>query len=543
MPLPEGVHPLAVNRGSRVWALGFRLWALGSRRGARTLRKGHRFALLAIFLLLVVPGGVGSKAQAPRDVTDANLTAASGSRTVRLGSASGASRPSTVPLEVYVARVLAGEAEPRAAEGAQRALAIAVRTFALVNAGRHAREGFDLCDSTHCQVPRAASATTRRAALATAGQILTRDGKPAEVFYSASCGGHSESADQVWPGADYPYMPAAPDEVHAEDVPWTLVLSLQEIQRSLASAGFAGELTAVSVEDRNISGRATRLRLTGLRPGVIAGDRFRGALGAIRVRSTAFTIELAGNAVRFTGRGFGHGVGMCVIGAGRRASRGDSVEAILKKYFPGLEVTRLGGAPTEALSSSGPAIAVTPTVAAAEPTRAGAGGIVVEAGKTSGIAAPELMRLVTQTHDDLAKLLGTSVAPLTVRVHESLESFRAATARPWWVSSVAKDTSIDLVPAALLAQRDGIDVTLRTAVAEVLVSATLRGRPSWVRVGAARYFGHQSAATNVTPPASCPSDAELDLAISAAAQRDAEARAEACFAREYARTGDWRAVR
>ena len=517
MSLPEGVHALAVAR--------------------------HRSAILAIGVLLAGSGGLGSRAQAPREVTEADLAAASGSRTVRLGSASGASRPSAVPLELYVARVLAGEAEPRAADGAQRALAIAVRTFALVNAGRHAREGFDLCDSTHCQVPRTATAATRRAALATAGQILTRDGKPAEVFYSASCGGHSESADQVWPGADYPYMPAAPDEVHAEDVPWTLVLTLQEIQRTLKASGFEGQLTAVSVDDRNISGRATRLRLTGLRPEAIAGDRFRGAIGAARVRSTAFTLELTGNAVRFTGRGYGHGVGMCVIGAGRRASRGDSVEAILTKYFPGLDVTRLGGTPTVASSPRGPAIAAASAVGAAEPTRASGGGIVVEAGRTSGIAAPELMRLVTQTHDELAKLLGASVAPLTVRVHESLESFRAATARPWWVSSAANDTSIDLVPAALLAQRDGVDVTLRTAVAEVLVSPALRGRPSWVRVGAARYFGHRGDVPKTAPPASCPADAELDLAISAAAQRDAEARAEACFAREYARTGDWRAVR
>jgi hypothetical protein len=336
-------------------------------------------------------------------------------------------------------------------------------------------------------------------------------------------------------------MPAAPDEVHAEDMPWTLVLTLLEIQRSLASVGFEGDLTAIQVDDRNISGRATRLRLTGLRPGVIAGDRFRGTLGATRVRSTAFTIEQTGNAVRFTGRGYGHGVGMCVIGAGRRASRGDSVEAILTKYFPGLDVTRLSGPPGGVSSSAGPAATA---ASAFEPTRASRGGIAVEAGRASGIAAPELMRLVTQTHDELAKVLGTSVAPLTVRVHESLESFRAATARPWWVSSVANDTSIDLVPATLLAQRDGVDVALRIAVAEVLVSAVLRGRPSWVRIGAARYFGRQTGAIPETgPPTRCPSDAELDLAISAAAQRDAEARAESCFAREYARTGDWRAVR
>ena len=160
-----------------------------------------------------------------------------------------------------------------------------------------------------------------------------------------------------------------------------------------------------------------------------------------------------------------------------------------------------------------------------------------------------MIRLTQRTHDDLAALLGTSIAPLTVRVHESLESFRLATGRPWWVSSVADGTSIDLVPAALLAQRDGFDAALRIAVAELLVADGLKGRPAWVRVGAARYFAHTvaGAASNGTLRTGgrdrCPADAELTLAISAPAQRDAEARAEACFAREYARTKDWRAVR
>ena len=157
----------------------------------------------------------------------------------------------------------------------------------------------------------------------------------------------------------------------------------------------------------------------------------------------------------------------------------------------------------------------------------------------------EVARLAARAHDDLANVLSTSVAPLTIRMHESLESFRLATGRPWWVSSVSEGTSIDLVPAALLAQRDGFEAALRIAVAELLVSEALRGRPLWIRIGAARYFGRgmtgpgQSAGSRPR----CPSDAELTLAISAPAQRDAEARAEACFAREYARTRDWRGVR
>jgi len=485
-----------------------------------------------------------------QDVTDAELEAASGGRTVRVGPAAGRGRVADVPLEVYVARVLAGEAEPRAAEAAFQSLAVAIRTFALANAGRHARDGFDLCDGTHCQVPRAADAITRRAALVTAGQVLTWNGAPAEVFYSASCGGRSESPAEVWPGADYPYMRSAPDDVHEDDPPWTVDLGLQDVQRALAGAGFQGRLREVDVDDRSPSGRATRLRVAGLQPAVIAGEQFRAAIGTLKLRSTAFSIERRGTTLRFTGRGYGHGVGMCVIGAGRRAARGESVRAILAQYYPGLELTRLGGAVDTA---SVPAAAPRAAPLAASPprpslpvtARSPRGGIVVEVPRSSAVTDVEVARLAARAHDDLANVLGTSVAPLTIRMHESLESFRLATGRPWWVSTVSEGTSIDLVPAALLAQRDGFEAALRIAVAELLVAEALRGRPLWIRIGAARYFGRSAPGPGqpAGPRPRCPSDAELTLAISAPAQRDAEARAEACFAREYARTRDWRAVR
>ena len=503
------------------------------------------FVCFVSFVPFVVPRLSGQQ-----DISDAQLQAASGGRTVRLGPAAGAGPVADVPLEVYVARVLAGEAEPKAPDGENQALAIAIRTYALVNAGRHARDGFDVCDSTHCQVPRAANALTRAAALATAGQVLTWNGAPAEVFYSASCGGRSENPGQVWPGADYPYMRSLPDDVHDEDVPWTFELTLPDAERILRGQGFEGRLRDVEVEDRNASGRASRLRLSGMQPGVIAGDQFRMAVGPARLRSTAFSIDQRGSTLRFTGRGYGHGVGMCVIGAGRRAVRGEGVRAILAHYYPGLEITQLQlvSSPVgRALSGSpgGPGKA-RPTVADAASTLRG--GIVALVPPSSTIAHSDVIRLTQRTHDDLAAVLGTSIAPLTVRVHETLESFRLATGRPWWVSSVSEGTSIDLVPAALLAQRGGFDAALRIAVAELLVADGLKGRPAWVRVGAARYFAHAVAGAAANSRLGtggrdrCPVDAELALAISAPAQRDAEARAEACFAREYARTKDWRAV-
>jgi SpoIID/LytB domain protein len=483
------------------------------------------------------------------DVAETDLAAASAGRTIRLGSvADGHVTP--VPLEVYVARVLAGEADPKAGDAAQQALAIAVRTYTLKNVDRHARDGYDLCDSTHCQVPRPSTPTSRRAAMATVGQVLTWHGEIAEVFYSASCGGRSERAADVWPGANYPYLLSRPDDVCDDDPEWTVDLSIAEVRRVLTGVGFEGDrLRDIRVDARTSSGRVAKLRLSGLQPDVIAGDQFRMAVGATKLRSTAFTVEKHGDQLRFTGRGFGHGVGMCVIGAGRRALRGESAAAILAQYYPGLQLTSLAAisSPSETLSSAASppprAIARAPAVAPAATVVPRDSGVRVTVPRSSPIVASSLERMAVTAHEELARSLGTTVLPITVRLHETLDSFRLATNRSWWVSEVAEGTAIDLAPVTVLAQRGGIEATVRTAVAELLVAGPLAGRPAWVRVGAARYFSDAPAGQPASSRTRCPSDAELLLAVSAPAQRDAELRAEACFARELAKTGDWRLVR
>lgn len=296
-------------------------------------------AVLAVLALVVVCPRVTGQAQT--DVTDADLAAVS-TRTVAVG-VTGGGKIGDVPLEVYVARVLAGEGEPNAPDATQQALAIAVRTYAVFNAGRHKREGFDLCDSTHCQVPRTANANSRRAALATAGRILTYNGAPAEIFYSASCGGRSETASAAWPttGVTRPYLRSVKDNVHDDDVPWTLDRSLPALQADLERNGFSGTLKNVEIKSRTKSDRAAVLKLSGMRPDRIAGDQFRAAIGTTVLRSTMFSLKKDHGTIRFTGRGYGHGVGMCVIGAGRRARRGETTAEILKAYYPGLKIEQL----------------------------------------------------------------------------------------------------------------------------------------------------------------------------------------------------------
>ena len=294
--------------------------------------------LAALACVVVCPRLVG---QAQTDVTDAELVAVS-RRAVALGAAGGG-KIGDMPLEVYVARVLAGEGEPNAPEATQQALAIAIRTYAVFNAGRHKREGFDLCDSTHCQVPRSGNANSRRAALATAGRFLSYKGAPAEIFYSASCGGRSETASAAWPktGITRPYLRSVKDNVHDDDVPWTLEKSMSALQADLERNGFSGTLKNVEIKSRTKSDRAAILKLSGMHPDQIAGDQFRAAIGTTVLRSTAFSLKKEHDTVRFTGRGYGHGVGMCVIGAGRRARRGETVHEILKAYYPGLKIEQL----------------------------------------------------------------------------------------------------------------------------------------------------------------------------------------------------------
>jgi len=519
------------------------------------------------------------RASSQSDVTDADLERANNGRTIAIGTLTVERVITRLSLEMYVARVLAGEAEQNAPDGELEALAIAIRTYATFNAGRHGRDGFDLCDTTHCQVMRTASAATRRAALATAGQVLTWRGAPAEIFYSANCGGRSESASAVWPGADLPYLKAVKDDVHADDVPWRYELALSDLQMVLARKGFAGHrLKDVRVVSHTESGRVASLRVTGLEPDVIAGDQFRLLVGPRDLKSTAFAVERHGDRLEFTGRGYGHGVGMCVVGAGRRARRGESVREILAQYYPGLALTSLDSLPprfrTEPLPTSAPGEtrlgrpdppALTPRVPGSRPPDPGtsvstpaanAGPLAVAAPSAptlpslvtirgAGIAALDLQQTAVRAQAAIARVLKVSVSPIVIDVHDTVESFRQATGKPWWVSASVSGQTVDLAPPTLLVQGDGVEATLRNAIAQAVVASEFTGRPEWMRVGAGRYFSRLSpiALPDRKAKLKCPADAELTLAISAAAQRDAESRAEACFARALAAAGDWRLVR
>jgi SpoIID/LytB domain protein len=489
-----------------------------------------------------------------------------------------------IPVEAYVARVLAGEAVRNSEPAALEALAITVRTFAAANRGRHRADGFDLCDQTHCQVLRTATPATERAANATAGRLLVRDGAAALVYYSASCGGHTAMPSEVWPGHDDPsYLPSRRDDA-CEGAPlWTAELHESDVGRALRAAGFRGTLRDVRVAARDGSGRVARLHLDGLTPDHISGQDLRVAVGRTlgwqHVKSAVFELQRRGDTYRFSGRGSGHGVGLCVIGSAKLAERGVSVEAILARYFPGLEVSaavaanRVRPSPDApgGRSTSDPAAVAAPPAGAPAPARAPSRAptshpVATNAVATavdSGIALTlpdddegERAAIEKQTlkaRDDLARALGVAApARVTLRFHPTTDAYEQATGRAWFTSASIVNGDLHLLPLATLRDRGVLERTIRHELVHLMTDGVLATRRQWVREGAAIYFAgdpplagqpQQRPAFTAPPKASCPTDTELLQPVSVGALANAYARARACFTKQIQSGKVWRDVR
>jgi len=226
-----------------------------------------------------------------------------------------------------------------------------------------------------------------------------------------------------------------------------------------------------------------------------------------------------------------------VIGAGTRAAQGTSADEILRFYFPGLTVGQVG----------------TPAPAAARKTDAPRSTPARGDGADVRLALPggeeghreSLVALIRSARDAVARMTGARApASLRVTVHPTVESFGRATGQPWWVSGATDGSAIDLLPVTILERRGQLERTVRHEVAHAIVDGALADRPMWVREGAAIYFADPPPSGAPVPSrVSCPSDAEMLRPVSAGAQREAYARAQACFARQVAQGRRWTDVR
>ncbi|MBK7535654.1 MAG: SpoIID/LytB domain-containing protein [Myxococcales bacterium] len=277
-----------------------------------------------------------------------------------------------VPSEIF----------PESPDAALEAQAIAARTELLQKIGRrNLTDPFLLCSTQQCQVYAGAGQEhprTSRAVAATRGLVLLRDGGGlVDVRYSASCGGHSEHNEHVWGGepdpslrghADAPkarqsrmdeaavadFLQHPPDDAWcarakggASRFRWTQTVSAEELTRRVAAAHpQVGRVLALTPSDRGASGRARQLTIRGDRGSAeVTGELvIRRLLGGLK--SSLFTVEVQGPrkapaAFVFHGGGFGHGVGMCQMGAIGMAEAGKHRGQILSHYFLGTKVHKL----------------------------------------------------------------------------------------------------------------------------------------------------------------------------------------------------------
>lgn len=302
-----------------------------------------------------------------------------------------------IDIESYLRSVISSEMNPKAPEEFLKAHAVISRSWALAQItdmphtrasrpsvtdseirrwyDREAHTLFDLCADDHCQryqgIPAEAYGNAARGAEATRGEVLTFGGRLCDARFSKCCGGMTELFSTCWQDTDLPYLQAVPDPYCESPSPsllsrvlndydrftphlyrWEVSYTageLERIVRGRTGIDF-GPITALTPLHRGPSGRIDRLEIRGLRRTMIIGKELeiRKALSESHLYSSAFTAEgleadSRGVPSRWIlkGSGWGHGVGLCQIGAAVMADRGFSYRDILAHYFPGAEITTI----------------------------------------------------------------------------------------------------------------------------------------------------------------------------------------------------------
>jgi SpoIID/LytB domain protein len=262
---------------------------------------------------------------------------------------------------------------------------------------REDHDVYDVCADDHCQryqgITKIISAQAGDAILETRGMVITSGEKICDARYSKACGGLTENFETAWDDIHVAYLASISDSpvyhhpisneeeaarwilsepvayCNTEDTRilekilpdfdretkdffrWIVQYPREELEEILREkSGFdLGTLQAIVPLQRGPSGRISRLKLVGSRKSIIVGKELeiRRWLSRSHLYSSAFVVKahhnVNGEVERFVfhGAGWGHGVGLCQIGAAVMASKGFSAKEILGHYFPGTELRRL----------------------------------------------------------------------------------------------------------------------------------------------------------------------------------------------------------
>lgn len=484
-----------------------------------------------------------------------------------------------LPLEDYVFGVLAAEGSVETEVESLKSLAVAARTYAVHNLRRHARDRFDLCDTTHCQrfVPvRDESARpdfyalARRAVRETAGEVL-RDssGHVAESYFSAACGGRTADVSKLWGVSNAPaHLRGVGDESCAGAIEaWTDVVPAARLLKALQAderSDVGARLDGVRVVRRDQTGRAEWIELAGQRRLRLRGWDFKiivgRTLGWSVLKSSRFEVSRAGSAYVFRGTGFGHGLGLCQAGAHVSAARGASYRQILARYFPGAALGELRDADFGARVDESAAVETKPRFLTASSAVAAdrseppalAGGYVSQTEALASYADPfanaggsdraqlrsehfrvsyparasrgeveALVRTLEAAYTDVSGRLeragvGARVPSTEVVVYETTGEFVGATGRPAWVAAVTEGRRISFQPLALLRRRGVLTTTPRHEFVHAALAAAGAGRaPLWLVEGLAAHVAGEGRSLSAALPRKRLSIEEVERGLAA----------------------------
>lgn len=293
---------------------------------------------------------------------------------IRLETNGSLTAVNVVPLETYLEGVVAKEmGRPgRDAAEAFKAQAVAARTYALKRLGSRPAEGFDVYgsirDQAYLGVPEAADSLATRAVHETRGEAILYNGYLIDAFYHSTCGGQTARVEEVFDAPPAPYLTVVSDArpdgrgywcQESRYFRWTESLERSELEARVAQnlprivpvpPGGIGELHDMELLQTTPEGRALALRVqTSIGAYVVGENRIRDLLadrsGAL-LRSTLFLFRPRRQGSRIeglvlAGGGWGHGVGMCQVGAIGRARGGHRYREILAAYYPGTNIVAL----------------------------------------------------------------------------------------------------------------------------------------------------------------------------------------------------------
>ena len=263
-----------------------------------------------------------------------------------------------VKLDDYLCNVVSAEMPATFEQEALKAQAIVARTYTIYKILNKKHDNADICDdSTCCQAwiskeDRLAKWEEDQresnwqkicnAVNDTSGKIITYENKPIDAFFHSNSGGITEVPVNVWGGTGYPYLQSV--ETSGEDA-YTqysseVVLSQEELINKLKK-----KYTDISIDFANSDDikileytESTRVKTVKFGNHEISGVEARTLFG---LKSTNFEITRDGDNIKFSVKGYGHGVGMSQTGADSMAKQGSSAENIIKHFYTGVEITEV----------------------------------------------------------------------------------------------------------------------------------------------------------------------------------------------------------